>query len=244
MLTGVRRLAWATLLLATSVPALAGEPIDSPVKVPVDGVATEAQVRRAVRVALTKRGWTPLHEKAGYVEGELTKPDDYAVRIAVAYDTKNVTIRYLRSTGLDYDREERTIHRAYNKWMRMLSREIAVNLALFVDALPGERENPHDPMLLPQVVPPVEPAQDAAAPPQAASPPPPAAPAPVPAATGPTLRAGAELRAQAKLSASVMSVNKVAVTVAPRGPLHNGEGTWWYVKTPGGSGWVRQSDLR
>lgn len=212
--------------LACSAPVAADERIDDPVTVAVEGVATPSQVGRAVRAALTRRGWTVIAEKAGTVEAKLVKNDEYVVRIAVSYDASSIVVRYVKSEGLDYDREDRTIHSSYNRWMRMLSREIKVNLALFAGAEPDEHENPHEPALVPQVVPVL---------PQGAAP---------PAAPAKTLRANAQLRAQAKLSASVMATNPAPVPVAPKGPIKNGEGSWWYVKTATGSGWVLESELQ
>lgn len=243
----------AALVCACAAPgvALADEPIDDPVRVPVEGSATEGQVGRAVRAALTRRGWTAGHEKPGYVEGTLSKGEEYVVKIGLSYDARSVTIRYLHSDGLDYDKQERTIHRGYNKWMRMLAKEIGINLALFAGADPREHANPDEPVLLPQVVP-VMP-QDAAAAPAAPAIPAPATPAPAPAPSVPPvaatagthrLRAGAELHAQAKLASPVMVKNPAEGVVSPKGPVKNGEGTWWYVSAGGKAGWVLQSDLR
>lgn len=245
----VRPVALLAALACVSSTARADEAIDDPVNVPVEGVATDAQVGRAVRAALTRRGWAVAAEKPGSMEGILTKNGAYVVRVAVKYEASEITIRHVNSEGLDYDSEDRTIHRSYNKWMRMLAREINVNLALFAGADPGERENPYEPALVPQVVPVLS---EANAPPALADTPPPAesarAPVPPPAASdaaaGRTLRANAQMRAQAKSSAPIMATNAAPVPVTPKGPVRNGEGTWWYVKTPTGSGWVMEAELQ
>ena len=244
-------------LAMTAAPAWADEEISDPVDVPVEGVATTSQVQRAVKASMARRGWVPGREKAGYIEGTLTKGDRYFVRIGVSYDDTKITIRYLDSDGLDYDAEDGTIHSSYNKWMRMLSREIGVNLALFASGPPEERDNPFDPAIVPEVVPVIPmPEQSASAaapapttaPAPAAPASPPASPAPAAApATAPagmTVRAGAELRARAQLSAPVQGKVAAATTVAPKGPVRNAEGSWWYVKTAHGAGWVRQADLQ
>ncbi|HUR41774.1 MAG TPA: hypothetical protein VM240_11490 [Verrucomicrobiae bacterium] len=222
------RVALLAVCAGAATAAVAEEPIDDPVKVPVVGVATESQVGRAVRAALTRRGWATRNEKAGYVEGVLSKPEQFTVRIGITYGAGTIVVRYLESDGLDYDAQTREIHRAYNKWMRMLAKEINVNLALFAGAEPGERADPPEIVIVPQVVP-VEGTAPPALPPHA---------------QGKTLRAGVELRPQARLAAPVNGTIATATVVDPKGPVRNADGTWFYVTTPTGSGWVRQSDLQ
>lgn len=235
---GLHRAAFAALLGIACVlapAARANEPIDEPVIQAPEGV-TATQVLRAVRAALVKRTWKVGKEKAGYLTAKLVRERAYWCRIGVEYDYRHVAIRYLDSEGLDYDPDEHSIDRGYNKWMRFLVKDIGTNLELMA-GLPDapERRPPVAAAEAPVAVVPVVPAAQSVA----LAPSTPAAPA------APTrLNAGAELHAQARAASAVVATNPAEADVVAKGPVKNADGTWWYVSAGTLSGWVLQTDLR
>jgi hypothetical protein len=110
-------------VFARSAELVDPEPIVLTVK------ATSAQVKKAVKTSLLNRQWELSNEKPGYVEGKYTKPKFWA-KIGVSYDTRKVTIRYLDSEGLNYEKEgeQRVIHPNYNKWIGNLLKDIPIYL--------------------------------------------------------------------------------------------------------------------
>lgn len=127
----MRKLKLAALLLVLApglVFARAAELVD-PEPIVLTSKATSAHVKRAVKTSLLNRQWELSNEKPGYVEGKYTKPK-FWVRIGVSYDSKKVTIKYLDSEGLNYEKDgdQRRIHGNYNKWIGNLVKDIPIYL--------------------------------------------------------------------------------------------------------------------
>ncbi len=127
----MRTLKFAVLLLAfapLAVFARSAELVDpDPIVLPAK--ASAAQVKKAVKTSLLNRQWTLSNEKPGYVEGKYTKSNFWA-KIGVSYNTQKVTIKYLDSEGLNYEKDgdQRVIHPNYNKWIGNLVKDIPVYL--------------------------------------------------------------------------------------------------------------------
>jgi hypothetical protein len=56
----------------------------------------------------------------------------HAVEIRIPFDMQYIRIQYVSSTNLLYDEENgiKSIHRNYNKWIKLLERDIISRLAL------------------------------------------------------------------------------------------------------------------
>lgn len=244
----------AGLLLGTAaalvapVAVQATDRMDDPVEVAIDGKMTRDLVGRAIKAALIRRGWKPEKEGPGTLEALLEKQDKWWVRIGVRYTAEHATIRYIRSEGLYYDPDTREIGGNYNKWMRLLSRDIGVNIALLASEAPAPMVAEVVPVLptreLPSEVKPAPAAAPGPAPPITPPAPPVSASASASASAEPVLRPGTTLRIRALAGADIVLLVKAETPVTRKGPVVNPDGTWWYVTAQGQSGWVRDGDLK
>lgn len=123
----------AVLLALVPVVAFAGRAAElvDPAPIELTSKASAKQVKRAVKTAVLARGWTIENEKGDRFEAKYAKQtnrDNFWVKIAVAYDTKRVTLKYLDSEGLNFADEggKRMIHANYNKWIGFLVKDIPI----------------------------------------------------------------------------------------------------------------------
>ena len=126
-------LGWAISLLLC-VPNLSfgarDEPIyDATIRVPA-AVKME-DVARAIKSGLVAREWTVQREENGVIEAKLFVRS-HTAEIRIPFDKEYVNIQYISSTNLLYDEKHgiKYIHRNYNKWIKLLERDIANRLAL------------------------------------------------------------------------------------------------------------------
>lgn len=242
----LRRLAVPFLLmLSLSAPARAAEDIVDPVVVDIAARARADDIGRAVKAALHGRGWDVTKDMPGHVEARLEKPDSYYVAIDLDYTATRVKIRYIDSEGLGYDEEDRSIHGNYNKWLRILSKDILK----FVDLLASGLDQNVTPAEKPAQVVPVLPAPVAAAPvaappaaPTAAAPSAPAVPAALNKGGYATLKGAARLRARPAASADAISKMPSGALLL-KAEVANAEGRWWYLESSTASGWAQAQDL-
>lgn len=118
------------LLLLTM--AFRQKPLIDPPPIAVPAGLSAVQVGKAVKGGLIGRGWAVTAEQADGVDATLTG-NDYTAKIHVAFDTKQVSIRYVDSSNLKYEVKkngQRMIHTNYMGWMRYLSDDIGRNLQL------------------------------------------------------------------------------------------------------------------
>lgn len=93
---------------------------------PVSKIAntpTLAQVDKAVKDSLIRRGWIPQKVSPNAYIGTYKKRDLMA-KVKVTFNTRVFNIEHIDSQNLDYDSSDETIHPTYNKWIERLEAEI------------------------------------------------------------------------------------------------------------------------
>ncbi len=86
---------------------------------------TLEEIRRAIVVAATSKGWSIRDIDSENIQATLNLRKHMA-QVMIAYSTRSYSITYKDSHTLDYDGT--MIHRSYNKWVRNL--EILINRQL------------------------------------------------------------------------------------------------------------------
>lgn len=115
---------------------MAATPLVDPPPVSVPAGLSEKQVEKAVRVGVAKRSWVVTRSGKGYVEATLNLRQHMA-KVGITYDTKQVSLKYLDSSNLDYavKKDGPVIHKNYLKWASNVLHDINVELqAATVDA--------------------------------------------------------------------------------------------------------------
>ncbi|MFK0572860.1 hypothetical protein [Endozoicomonas sp.] len=87
--------------------------------------ASKQDVRKAITMAINKRGWRVVSEKPGLIAASVDVRDHKAV-VDIAYSATGYGIEYRDSTNLNH--KGNNIHRNYNKWVVLLDREIQQQL--------------------------------------------------------------------------------------------------------------------
>lgn len=123
------KLMMAGVLLLTSGLAMAGTPIEDlnnvAVSTKIDGTAlTYEEVRSAIVRGCKDRGWKPELESEGVIKASILVRNRHYAEVKIPFDSKSYSIQYVKSDNLDYDEEDHTIHRNYNKWVVYLSQSI------------------------------------------------------------------------------------------------------------------------
>lgn len=90
------------------------------------GPVSAAQVHDAIVGALTDKGWTVREDNPGKILAEIMVRTHKA-DIAIDYSSTQYSITYQDSEDLLYDGS--TIHRNYNKWIKLLEEQINVRLS-------------------------------------------------------------------------------------------------------------------
>lgn len=124
------------LLALIAVPAQAARTekmyTPEPIQVPA-GKSTEA-IKQAVRKALFDRDWEIREIGPGHLQGKHTKvgkKESYTAIVDVKFDAKTVRISYKGSENLNYNKEDGSIHKTYNGWIRYLEKNIRANLGSY-----------------------------------------------------------------------------------------------------------------
>jgi hypothetical protein len=106
-------------------PLVDPDPIDVPANM------TLKNVGKAVEISLIRRGWTVANKTDAGVDAVLHLRE-HTASIHVAYDTRQVRIRYVSSTNLKYEESDgkRLIHKNYLGWIQNLVTDIRANLVL------------------------------------------------------------------------------------------------------------------
>ena len=139
----LRKLVIVALAMLPSV-LLAGQPVQDietqPVGVKVDGSAFSSdEVKGAIVQACHGRGWTPRLEANDTVIASILVRGRHFAEVEIPFDAKAFSIRYRSSRDLDYNAKRRTIHRNYNKWVVLLSRDIGSQLTKLTSGIPPAR---------------------------------------------------------------------------------------------------------
>lgn len=110
---------------ARTAPLYTPEPIQVPA-----GKSAEA-VKKAVRKAFFDKGWDARDIGPGHLQGKHTKSgkkESHTAIVDVKFDTKTVRIGYKSSENLNYNKEDGSIHKTYNGWVKYLEKNIRANL--------------------------------------------------------------------------------------------------------------------
>jgi hypothetical protein len=108
------------------------EPIyDAVIRVP--NTAAMQDIAKAIKSALIERQWTIQEEENGVIEAKLFVRS-HTAEIRIPFDKNYVNIQYISSTNLLYDEKQgvRHIHRNYNKWIKLLERDITNRLSWLI----------------------------------------------------------------------------------------------------------------
>lgn len=88
---------------------------------PVESGLTMTQVKNAIMKACEERAWLVRPLQPGVLRADL-EVRTHTAEIEIRYNTTHYDIVYLDSENLDYNGSK--IHRNYNKWIKLLDREI------------------------------------------------------------------------------------------------------------------------
>ena len=116
------------ILLASIAFACTSVPVVNPT--PIAAAGTPSRTRIAILRGIVRSHWTVVSEKPGEVVASLDR-SAWGIVVAIDYGPQ-VSIRYLRSHGMDYDdsSDPATIHRGYNKRVHHLMAAIAQEMTL------------------------------------------------------------------------------------------------------------------
>lgn len=91
---------------------------------------TDAQVVTAIKAALQRRHWKIISEKPGLIEAHFINRSDISVTVDVTYNTSDVSILYVDSNGLGYEKDggEENINKHYYRWINFLRGSIRAQL--------------------------------------------------------------------------------------------------------------------
>ena len=106
------------------------EPIyDATIRVPA--TVKMADIAKAIKSGLVAREWTVQREENSVIEAKLFVRS-HTAEIRIPFNKDYINIQYVSSTNLLYDEKNgiKYIHRNYNKWIKLLERDIANRLAL------------------------------------------------------------------------------------------------------------------
>jgi hypothetical protein len=106
------------------------EPIyDATIRVPA--TVKMEDIAKAIKSGLIARDWTVQREENGVIEAKLFVRS-HTADIRIPFNKDSINIQYVSSTNLLYDEKQgiKYIHRNYNKWIKLLERDIANRLAL------------------------------------------------------------------------------------------------------------------
>ena len=118
-------------LIAMPAQAARTAPLYTPEPIQVPAGKNAEAVKKAVRKALFDKGWETRDIGPGHLQGKHTKAgkkESYTAIVDVKFDTKTVRISYKGSENLHYNKEDGSIHKTYNGWVKYLEKNIRANL--------------------------------------------------------------------------------------------------------------------
>ncbi len=93
---------------------------------PVGHELQNKQVKNAILLAASKRGWNATETKNGVIQAQLYIRSHFA-EVMITYDEKYYSILYVKSENLKAS--DGKIHRNYNRWINNLNSDIRRELA-------------------------------------------------------------------------------------------------------------------
>jgi hypothetical protein len=96
----------------------------------VPAAAKMEDIAKAIKSALIEREWTIQRVENSVIEAKLFVRS-HTADIRIPFDKEYVHIQHVTSTNLLYDEKQsvKQIHRNYNKWIKLLERDITNRLA-------------------------------------------------------------------------------------------------------------------
>lgn len=94
---------------------------------PASQQLTTEQVKKCIEMAGTGRGWQMHEVKPGLIDGVISRGGHYA-EISIPYSNKGYSINYQTSQNLMA--KDGSVHRNYNKWIKLLNKDIQSNLLI------------------------------------------------------------------------------------------------------------------
>lgn len=94
---------------------------------------SQDQVRKAILLACSERGWTAREVAPGQLEAKLVVRGKHTVYADIPYSASSYAIKYKSSINMEYKGKKDgsyVIHPNYNKWVHLLEQNINNNLAL------------------------------------------------------------------------------------------------------------------
>jgi hypothetical protein len=115
----------AFLLMGSKAVLVDPEPI------PVPAGIARADVAKAIKVGISRRGWAVTKDENGQIEAVLNIRTHMA-KVNIPYSTKEVAIHYAGSDNLDYQEKNgvKYIHGNYVKWAKNMQSDIQRELQL------------------------------------------------------------------------------------------------------------------
>ena len=94
---------------------------DAPITTMSGKMLTSDQVKSIITQTATARGWRVRDQRPGHLVATIT-PRSHMAAVDIIYTNKIYSIRYKESDNLLYNGAN--IHRNYNKWVKLLERDI------------------------------------------------------------------------------------------------------------------------
>lgn len=88
---------------------------------------SSAEVKKVIKDAGAKRDWIIKDLGNNAFEASYVARG-HSIKVKLTYDRDSYDITYLSSTGMEYNPEEGTIHRNYNRWVNNLKHDIDLGL--------------------------------------------------------------------------------------------------------------------
>ena len=119
------------LPLLVLLMAFRQSPLVDPPPIEVPANITVPNIAKAIEISLIRRGWQASNKTADGIDGTLHLRE-HTANIHIAYDARQVQIRYVGSTNLKYaeSKGQRLIHTNYLSWIQNLVVDIKANLVL------------------------------------------------------------------------------------------------------------------
>jgi hypothetical protein len=120
---------WSLLLIPLAVFMMGAAVLVDPPPISVPAGLATKDVSKAIRSGIVGRGWVVTKDENGHMATVLNVRT-HEVKVDIGYDTKQVTIKYVDSTNLDYDDKKgvRHIHKKYNQWIDNMVKDIQAQL--------------------------------------------------------------------------------------------------------------------
>lgn len=121
----------ALLLVPFAFMLMGAHELVDPAPIAVPSGLAAADVAKAIKAGIVRRGWVVTKDENGQIDATLNIRR-HTAKVAIPYNTKEVAIKYVDSTELDYSEKKgkRYIHGNYLKWIRNMQADIQRELQM------------------------------------------------------------------------------------------------------------------